>query len=323
MPKVLKFAAAALLLVVVAGAAFYGWASVASAGVLDQSFAVHEADFPIPFPLDVAEIEEAGLSPEEADALAMERAVERGAHLLESRYGCGDCHGANFGGGVMVDAFPIGTLLGPNITTGEGSRTATYGPADWDRIVRHGVLPDGRPAIMPSIDFRSMSDQELSDIVAYIQAQPPIDAEIQAPTLGPLGRVLVATGQIPLSADALASVPSHMALPPLAEVTLDFGEHLAAPCAGCHGPALSGGVIPGGDPSWVPAANLTPHEGGLAEWSFADFDGAMRTGVRPDGTPLRLPMTLAIPLTQNLTDVEMEALWMYLTSLDAVPTGER
>ena len=41
-----------------------------------------------------------------------------------------------------------------------------YEPADWDRIVRHGLLSDGRPAAMPSEDFQMMSDQELSDIIA-------------------------------------------------------------------------------------------------------------------------------------------------------------
>ena len=124
-----------------------------------------------------------------------------------------------------------------------------------------------------------------------------------------------------LSKDALADLTAHLALPPVAEVSLDFGAHLASPCTGCHGPALSGGPIPGGDPSWVPARNLTPSDDGMAGWSFADFEGAMRDGMRPDGTPLQMPMTLVLPYTTNLTGVEMEALWMYLSSLDPLPTG--
>lgn len=323
MKKVLQFAGAALLLLVVAGGAFYIWASVASASVMERSFTAHEEAFPIPFPLTAEEVEERGLSPEEADAAAVAQAVERGRHLIESRYACSDCHGENFGGGTMIDAFPIGTLLGPNITMGQGSRTLAYTAADWDRTVRHGVLPDGRPAIMPSIEFRNMSDQELSDIVTYIRTQPPVDASTQPPVLGPLGKVLVATGQIPFSADALASATDHIALPPVAEVSLDFGAHLASPCTGCHGPALTGGPIPGGDPSWVAARNLTPSEDGMAGWSFADFEGAMREGVRSDGTALQMPMTLALPYTSRLTDVEMEALWVYLSSLDPLPTGAR
>ena len=68
------------------------------------------------------------------------------------------------GGGVMVDAFPIGRLLGPNLTGGAGGRTRTYTAADWDRAVRHGILPDGRPSVMPAEDYRLMSDQELADV---------------------------------------------------------------------------------------------------------------------------------------------------------------
>jgi hypothetical protein len=59
----------------------------------------------------------------------------------------------------------------------------------------------------------------------------------------------------------------------------------------------------------------------MAGWSFADFEGAMREGVRPDGTALQMPMTLALPYTSRLTDVEMEALWVYLSALDPLPTG--
>ena len=48
----------------------------------------------------------------------------------------------------------------------------------------------------------------------------------------------------------------------------------------------------------------------------------MREGVRPDGTELRLPMTMMVPAARNMTDVEMEALWLYLTSVPGVPGGE-
>src|SRR5690606_1423093 len=105
----------------------------------------HTVTFPFPFPLEEETMAETERSAEEADRLALELAVERGRHLIEARYACTECHGANMGGGVMVDAFPIGSLLGPNLTTGSGSRTLDYTPADWDRAVRHGILPDGRP----------------------------------------------------------------------------------------------------------------------------------------------------------------------------------
>ena len=68
----------------------------------------------------------------------------------------------------MIDDPAIGRVRGPNLRPARGIARASYTMADWDRIVRHGVKPDGKPAIMPSDDFFKMSDAELSDIVAYV-----------------------------------------------------------------------------------------------------------------------------------------------------------
>ncbi|MFW6206619.1 MAG: c-type cytochrome, partial [Gemmatimonadota bacterium] len=172
----------------------YGWAALTTRSTLAAEYEAHEVDFPVPFPLTADERAELDVEDEdEAEALARDRAVERGRHLLESRYACAECHGEDLGGGVMVDAFPLGSLLGPNLTGGEGGAMGDYTPADWDRIVRHGILPDGQPAVMPSEDFLRMSDRELSDIVAYIRSLDPVDNRVPRSTLGPLGKVLVAT----------------------------------------------------------------------------------------------------------------------------------
>lgn len=323
MKVALKVLAALVLLVLLAGAGGYGWASTASRKTLTRTFETHRADFPVPFPLPDDEVAALRLSPEDAEALALERARERGRHLVEARYACSECHGANFAGGVMVDAPIMGRLLGPNLTRGRGSRILAYTPADWDRIVRHGVRPDGSPAAMPSEDFQRMSDQELSDIIAYLEAQPPVDNDVPPITLGPLGKVLVATGQIVLSADKVESHEApHVALPPEPTPTAEFGRHVAGVCTGCHREDLVGGTIPGGDPAWAPARNLTPHPDALGGWSYEQFATAMREGVRPDGTALLAPMTMVTPYARNMTEVEMEALWAYLRSVEPVAPEE-
>ena len=183
-----KVVAALLLIVVLAGVGIYVWASTISSRMLARTFEVHAVGFPVPFPSSEEERVELGLTAEEAELLDMERAVERGKHLVESRYACVECHGTDFSGGVMIDAAPIGRLLGPNSTSGRGSRAEGFGPSDWDRIVRHGVRTDGRPAAMPAGDFQLMSDQELSDIIAYLSTQPAVDIEVPEVTLGPLGK---------------------------------------------------------------------------------------------------------------------------------------
>ena len=321
MKTILKVIGALVVLVLVAAVGAYVWAAVTANRVRSQTFTAHTVDFQVPFPLSEAE---AATVPEADRArVALERAAERGRHLVLSRYACVECHGQNFGGGTMIDAFPMGTILGPNITTGRGSRTLNYRPADWDRIVRHGILPDGRPAMMPSEDFQLMSDQELSDIVAYVRAAPGVDNEVPAPTLGPLGKFLVATGELQLSVNRIPDHNRpHALLPPATNTSAEFGKHLAGICTGCHRENLAGGPIVGGDPSWVPARNLTPHSEGLGAWTYEQFVGAMRNGTRPDGSPLRPPMTLVAPYAQRMTDVEMQALWNYLRSVPAQPTNQ-
>jgi mono/diheme cytochrome c family protein len=311
----------AVLVVAVVGA--YIWASVASGRVLSATHETHSVDFPIPFPIPPEEVTSLGLSEEAARELAQQRAIERGKHLVNARYACVECHGQNFGGGVMLDAFPIGSLLGPNLTLGEGSRTLTYTPRDWDRIVRHGVLPDGRPAVMPSEDFQLMSDEELSDIVSYIRTFPPVNNTVPPPSFGPLGKFLIASGQMEPSAAKIAShVSTHPVAPPAAAATVEFGRHIAGTCTGCHGENLAGGPISGGDPAWPPARNLTPHPTALGGWTYEQFVQAFRHGKRPDGTDLRVPMTFISPYAQRMSDAEVQALWAYLRSVPPVASAD-
>ena len=57
----------------------------------------------------------------------------------------------------------------PNISPGPGSVVAKYTPADWERSLRHGVKPDGRPLmIMPSEDYNRLTDADLGALVAYV-----------------------------------------------------------------------------------------------------------------------------------------------------------
>lgn len=337
MKTAFKAVAGLFVLLVVVAACIYGWASMKDRALLARTIETHSVDFPIPFPLTEAEIAEVtqaqgaptnggaptdGDAPAEVDldAIAVARAVERGDHLVHARYGCVECHGQNFGGGVMVDDPMLGRLLGPNITAGPGGRTAAYTAGDWDRIVRHGVRPDGRPAAMPSSDFRRMSDQELSDVVAYIRSRPVVDNTVPPVTLGPVGKILMATGKLPLSADLITDHQGpHAVAPPTSVADVTFGEHLAGICTGCHGETFTGGPVPGGDPSWPPAADLTP-SGRLGGWTQEQFATTLRTGKRPDGTELLPPMSLMAVYAQRMTDTEISALYLYLKSLPTVRT---
>lgn len=308
---------AALVLVVGVGLA---WASSSANAKLSRTYSAHEVYFPVPMPLG----DEAIAEGEDPDTVALERAIARGEHLISARYACVDCHGANFGGGVMVDDPAMGSLLGPNLTRGAGSATRDYTVADWDRIVRHGIRKDGRPALMPSEDFMAMSDQELSDIIAYIRSLPPVDNAVPASTLGPVGKVLVATGRFTLSAHLIeAEGRPHPVLPPASEESVEFGGHLAMVCTGCHRQTFEGGPIVQGPPDWAPAANLTPHADGLGSYTYEAFEKVMRQGIRPNGEPVKMPMTIATTYASKMTETEMKALWVYLRSLPPISNGSR
>ncbi len=330
------------------------WANMAVGTRLAQTFTPHTVELQVPTPLTEAEIVqlridkkaeldaaaaptgdvELGVQPDEPavvvdplegvdlNAIALERAEARGKHLVEARFACVECHGRDFSGGVMVDDGAMGTWLGPNLTPGKGSRTLEYTPNDYDNIVRHGVKKDGTPAIMPSEDFMDMSDRELSDIIAYLGTFPAIDNEVPAPTFGPIGTMLMATGKLPLSAEHAPMDATHKLLPPQTAPTAEFGKHLSQVCTGCHRADMSGGPIQIGPPDWPPSGNLTRHEDGLKTWTFEQFDALMRTGKRPDDRELLAPMTLMLPYAKQMTDVEMQALWAFLQSLPPTPTGE-
>src|SRR5689334_11365767 len=67
-------------------------------------------------------------------------ALAEGQRLFRAR-GCAACHGDDGGGAVIIDAEPIGRLVGANITV----IASHWRPRDFDSAIRHGVSPAGRP----------------------------------------------------------------------------------------------------------------------------------------------------------------------------------
>ena len=109
---------------------------------------------------------------------------------------------------------------------------------------------------------------------------PAVDKDVPAPTFGPVGYLLLANGSIVLAAEKLPDhQKAHVGTEPT-ESTPEFGKLVAQPCVGCHGADLSGGPIVGGDPSWPPALNLTPHAEGISGWSQKEFEDVMKNGTR-------------------------------------------
>ena len=329
--RMFRIVAWSLVSLVLLGLAACAWAFAAGNARYQKHWQVHDVEFPIPFPLADSELTAlrteriaAGaprtepLSGVDLDSVALNHAVARGAHLVVSRAGCDNCHGADFGGNVVIDAPLVGFWAAPNLTTGEGGVTRGFAAKDWDHAVRHGIRHDLRTSSMPSMDFVNLSDHELSDIVAYLRSQPPVDRKLPPVRFGPVFAFVTALDKGSLPAFVINHAKPHRAEPPATAPSAEFGEHLAQTCKGCHGQHLSGGKV-AGDPSMPFVANITPDESGLERWSEADFVRAMRQGLRPDGSTI----SQAMPWKSygQMYDVELQALWAYLQTVPPAPKG--
>ncbi len=248
--------------------------------------------------------------------------LARGQHIATTR-GCVDCHGPNLDGQQFLDVPILARLYATNLTSGPGGVGADYSDADWERAIRQGVRPDGKPLLfMPSHEYYPLSDSDLSALVSYIKSIPPAEGARTEPRVGPLGRFLVASRQIP--AFVPAELIDHSASRPTAPppgVTVAYGEYLATGCTGCHGPQFSGGRIPGAPPEFIPVANITPHATGIADYEEDDFFRLMREGDRPDGSTVDEQMPWRA--LGQMTDDELSAMWLYLRSLPPLEYGNR
>lgn len=242
-----------------------------------------------------------------------EAALQRGRHLFASR-GCADCHGADGGGRTLVDDGKGTRLAGHNITRGNPA-LAAYTEVDWVRSIRHGVAPSGRPLrLMPSEDYNRLTDDDLAALVAWVRQLPPAGGNLRPTIELPLpARVLYGFGAIPEAYEKI----DHKRPPsqPVPEGTgADYGAYVAQMCMGCHGHDLAGGRIPGGPPDWPPAARLRAGEGSVMP-RYADaaaFTKMLRTGKRPDGTPIAV---MPFGSLAQMSDTEAAALFNYLKGL--------
>ncbi len=235
--------------------------------------------------------------------------LARGAHLAAVY--CGDCHGDDFGGKMMIEDAAFAMLPAPNLTRGRGGVGGQLDTAGWVRAVRHGVGADGRALfIMPSEYYVNFSREDLAAVVAHLAQLPPVDRELPQRRFGPVGRTL--TGAGPLRGGFAALRIDHAApfpVAPPAGATPEYGGYLARTfgCPACHGENFAGGPTHGAPE--IPSPNLTPG-GGLGGWSEADFVDQART---------REGEHMPWPALAKMTDEELQALWRFLASLPALP----
>ncbi len=282
-----------LVVVIVGGLLGYGaWIMSSADKIIAETYDIEGMDVEIPM-----------------DSLSL----ARGYHLSVTR-GCIGCHGDNLAGETMEDMGPVGIFHASNLTSGEGGIGSSYTVRDWERAIRHGVKPSGSHTfMMPSEEYYYLSDSDLGCLIAYLQTVEPVDKQMAESEIGSVGKVMIATGQMTILTPAKYiphDAPRPMA-PPVG-VTVAYGEYIGHTCTGCHGVNLAGGINIGPD---IPVTtNLTPS--GMADYDRDSFFDAMRDGIRPNGDYID-PFMPFIEYSQ-MTDDELDALWLYLQSLPSV-----
>lgn len=221
-------------------------------------------------------------------------AVARGRHVA-TIWACTRCHGEDLSGMTFTKdplsgLVPLGgTISASNLTSGRGGVANAYTDADWVRAIRHGVTPDGNVEVF-MFDYSTLSDQDLGDLIAYLKQVPPVDANYSETRYGPIVPVVSNIGLLTPAAQRIDhSAPRQV--DPMPGATLEYGRYLSVICTSCHGNSIGNSV---------------------KTWKQDEFIYTFQTGVLPDGR--KFGPTMSSETFRELTDMELEALWLYFTS---------
>ena len=257
-----------------------------------------------------------------------ETPLERGRYLVENIAACGNCHtpqgpngplpGKTLAGGNVIEDNPGFTAIAANITPDRETGIGGWTDAQIILAIREGRRPNGTliGPPMPIELYRSQSDDDVRAIVAYLRTVPPVR-----------NKVTPSTYRIKLP-PAYGPPVGTVAAPPRSD-KVAYGAYLAGPighCLACHTPMQdgradlqrvgAGGMTFNGPWGVSLAANLTPsREHGLGDWTDAQIERAIRSGVSADGHKLFPPMGYSF--YRGMTADDMSALIAYLRSLPA------
>ncbi|CAM5190199.1 Mono/diheme cytochrome c family protein OS=Castellaniella defragrans OX=75697 GN=HNR28_000927 PE=4 SV=1 [Castellaniella defragrans] len=266
-----------------------------------------------------------------AAAQAQDDLLIRGNYLMNGVVACANCHAARdskgnvlpalgLSGGMVFDA-PVFKAYASNLTPDRQTGIGNWTDAQLARAIREGIRPDGTliGPPMPIPFYRHLSDHDLAAIIAYLRAQPAINHAVPRSSY-----------TIPLPANYGPSV-AHVNAPDSAD-RIAYGRYLAqiGHCMDCHTPrdahgqlitarlGAGGQFIPGPGGAAAVSRNLTPDASGLRDWTDAQIDRAIRTGVDKDGHALARVM--AFDWYKNIDESDMKSLIAYLRSLPAQPS---
>lgn len=245
--------------------------------------------------------------------------------------GCASCHATpgqddklQLGGGLALHS-PFGTFYAPNISSDPKAGIGSWTEQHFVNAMLKGTSPDGAhyfPAF-PYTSYRMMTLADVRDLFAYLKALPPVQTSSRVHDVSfpfnirrPLGgwKMLFFNDE-PFKPD------------PTKSEQWNRGAYLVngpGHCVECHSPRnFIGGIKAGqhfaGGPNpegkgWVP--NIT--QARLKDWSEADFEGLLESGMTPEGDSVGSNMAPVIRNTSQLSPEDRAAMAVYLKSLAPV-----
>jgi len=264
---------------------------------------------------------------------ADDAAIKRGAYLAAVA-DCAACHtdkkakGPLLAGGRALDT-PFGTFYGPNITPDPDTGIGKWSEADFHRAMREGKNNEGHFMfpVFPFTSFTGMSDQDISDLYAYLMSRKPIKHDVPAHQVKfPFGwRFLLLGWRIMFFSEG--------PLQPVAGQTDEWnrGRYLAEAvvhCEECHTPrnALGGldhkhafaGTPHGPDDNDAPDITSDVKDG-IGDWKLDDIAEVLESGLTPSGDSVGEGMTEVVEGTARLTEADRRAIAVYIKSLPPLP----
>jgi mono/diheme cytochrome c family protein len=263
--------------------------------------------------------------------------IARGEYLFHAVAHCTACHDPDIRtvapgdkgvpkGGYEWKMGPLGTIRSANITMDEATGVGKWSDGDLARVIKHGVRPDHRAAIM-MFGVGPMADEDITALVSYVRTIEPVSNAVAPHEIGVMGKVLFSTAM-----KFFASPKMEMAPPPFVPeggASVERGKYLAegpAMCFGCHsefdGEGFVGQMFCGNPQSWpdpdhpeyeVFAPNLTPHpeHGAIAKLSEDEFLARIRAPRMYKASPM------AWENVREMTDDDLRSIFRYLMSMPA------
>jgi mono/diheme cytochrome c family protein len=264
--------------------------------------------------------------------------LARGEYLATAVSGCMYCHselavgapGAGItyrrgyeGSGRSMASDGVPFLHAPNLTPHPQAGTGQWTDDMIARAIREGIGYDGRALfpMMPYANLRSMSDEDLASVVAYLRSLPPLATAHPRPEIPfPVNRLI---NNVPQPLDSPVPEPDL-------STPVKRGEYLTtlASCVDCHTPMNERGELlthlafGGGQPlsadgprPAVASANLTPSASGIPYYTEELFLETIRTGrVRER----QLSDVMPWAFYKGMTDEDIKAIFAYLKTLKPV-----